>query len=201
MQDEITDLTDQLGEGGRSLHDLQKALKRVEMEKEELQAALEEAEGQLEQEEAKVMRSQLEVTQIKSEIERRLREKDEEFEITRKNHQKALESMQASLEAEAKGKADALRLKKKLETEVNELEIQLDAANRNYAESSKTVKKLQITIKEVTTQLDDEQRAREDLRDQFQLSERRNNVLLSELEELRAALEQSERGRKLAEAE
>ena len=55
--------------------------------------------------------------------------------------------MQASLEAEAKGKADALRLKKKLETEVNELEIQLDAANRNYAESQKTVKKLQITIK------------------------------------------------------
>lgn len=55
--------------------------------------------------------------------------------------------MQASLEAESKGKADALRLKKKLENEVNDLEIQLDSANRNYAESSKTVKKLQITIK------------------------------------------------------
>ena len=67
--------------------------------------------------------------------------------IYSKNHAKALESLQASLEAEAKGKADALRLKKKLETEVNELEIQLDAANRNYAEASKTVKKLQITIK------------------------------------------------------
>lgn len=81
--DEITDLTDQLGEGGRSYHDLQKALKRTEMEKEELQAALEEAEGQLEAEEAKVVRAQLEVTQVKSEIERRLREKDEEFEVTR----------------------------------------------------------------------------------------------------------------------
>ena len=81
--DEIADLTDQLGEGGRNAHDLQKALKRAEMEKEELQAALEEAEGALEAEEAKVVRAQLEVTQIKSEIERRLREKDEEFEVTR----------------------------------------------------------------------------------------------------------------------
>ena len=50
-------------------------------------------------------------------------------------------------------------------------------------------------------QLDDEQRAREDLRDQFQLSERRVNMLNGELEELRAALDHSERGRKLAEAE
>jgi hypothetical protein len=38
--------------------------------------------------------------------------------------------MQASLEAEAKGKAEALRLKKKLEADINELEIALDHANK-----------------------------------------------------------------------
>jgi hypothetical protein len=48
----------------------------------------------------------------------------------RKNHQRALDSMQASLEAEAKGKAEALRLKKKLEADINELEIALDHANK-----------------------------------------------------------------------
>ena len=53
------------------------------MEKEELQAALEEAESALEQEEAKVSRSQLEIGAIRQEIDRRIAEKEEEFENTR----------------------------------------------------------------------------------------------------------------------
>merc|ERR1719228_1648505 len=44
LADEIKDLMDQIGEGGRSLHETEKSRKRLEMEKEELQAALEEAE-------------------------------------------------------------------------------------------------------------------------------------------------------------
>ena len=81
--EEIHDLTDQLGEGGRSVHELEKARKRLEMEKEELQAALEEAEAALEQEEAKVQRATLEIASVKQDIDRRLAEKDEEFENTR----------------------------------------------------------------------------------------------------------------------
>ena len=56
LGDEIKDLLDQLGEGGRSIHDLDKTRRRLEVEKEELQAALEEAENALEQEENKVLR-------------------------------------------------------------------------------------------------------------------------------------------------
>merc|ERR1712089_82678 len=51
LADEIKDLLDQLGERGRSIHDLDKQRRRLEQEKEELQGALEEAEGTLEQEE------------------------------------------------------------------------------------------------------------------------------------------------------
>ena len=52
-------------------------------EKEELQAALEEAEGALEAEENKVLRAQLELGQVKQEIDRRIGEKEEEFNNTR----------------------------------------------------------------------------------------------------------------------
>ena len=83
ISEEIHDLTDQLGEGGRSVHDIDKARKRLEMEKEELQAALEEAEAALEQEEAKVQRGILELAAVRQDIDRRLAEKDEEFENTR----------------------------------------------------------------------------------------------------------------------
>lgn len=68
--------------------------------------------------------------QVRQETERRIQEKEEEFENTRKNHQRALDSMQASLDAETKGKADALKMKKKLETDINELEISLDHTNK-----------------------------------------------------------------------
>lgn len=60
------------------------------------QQALDDAEAALEAEENKVLRAQIEISQIRSEIEKRVTEKEEEFENTRKNHQRALESMQVS---------------------------------------------------------------------------------------------------------
>lgn len=81
--DEIHDLTDQLGEGGRNVHEMDKVRRRLELEKEELQAALEEAEAALEQEEAKTSRAYLELSNIRQEIDRRIAEKEEEFDTTR----------------------------------------------------------------------------------------------------------------------
>ena len=83
LADEIKDLLDQLGDGGRSIHELDKQRRRLEVEKEELQAALEEAEAALEQEENKVLRAQLELGQVRQEIDRKIQEKVEEFENTR----------------------------------------------------------------------------------------------------------------------
>jgi len=49
--------------------------------------------------------------------------------------------------------------------------------------------------------LDDAQRGQEDMKEQVAMVERRNTLMQSEIEELRAALEQTERGRKVAEQE
>ena len=83
LADEIKDLLDQLGDGGRSIHELDKQRRHLEVEKDELQTALEEAEAALEQEENKVLRAQLELGQIRQEIDRKLHEKEEEFENSR----------------------------------------------------------------------------------------------------------------------
>merc|ERR1711992_411458 len=64
LADEIKDLLDQLGDGGRSIHELDKQRRRLEVEK-------------------------------------------EEFDNTRKNHQRAMDSLQASLEAESRAKSEA----------------------------------------------------------------------------------------------
>merc|ERR1712048_1262271 len=76
LADEVKDLLDQLGDGGRSIHELDKQRRRLEVEKEELQAALEEAESCLESEENKVLRAQLELGQVKQEVDRKIGEKE-----------------------------------------------------------------------------------------------------------------------------
>merc|ERR1712088_1163454 len=112
LADEIKDLLDKLGDGGRSIHELDKQRRMLETEKEELQGALEEAEATLEMEESKGLRAQLELANVRQEIDRRVAEKEEEFNNTRKNHARAMESLGASIEAEQRAKGEALRIKK-----------------------------------------------------------------------------------------
>merc|ERR1711935_1203246 len=196
LADEIKDLLDQLGEGGRSIHDLDKQRRRLEQEKEELQGALEEAEGTLEQEENKVLRAQLELGQVKQEIDRRVAEKEEEFNNTRKNHARAMESMSASLEAEQKAKGEALRIKKKLEGEINELEIGLDHANKANAEGLKSVKRYQTQLRETIQLFEDEARARAQISEQVGISERKAAALSGEVEESKALLDGADRAQR-----
>merc|ERR1719412_2902664 len=143
LSNEIKDILDQITEGGRSIHEIDKIRKRLEAEKMELEAALSEAEGALEQEENKVLRCQLELTQVKQEIEQRIAQKDDEFASTKKNFGKALEGMQMALEAESKGKVEALRMKKKLESDVLDLDTALEHANAANAESQRQIKVIQ----------------------------------------------------------
>merc|ERR1712089_1957 len=185
LADEIKDLLDQLGEGGRSIHDLDKQRRRLEQEKEELQAALEEAELTLEQEENKVLRAQLELGQVKQEIDRRVAENVEEFNNTRKNHQRAMESMSASLEAEQKAKGEA-----------NELEIGLDHANKANSEGLKSIKRYQAQLKETIQPYEDEARSRSQIMEQVGISERKAAALSGEVEESKALLDSADRAKR-----
>jgi len=201
LSNEIKDIMDQIGEGGRTIHEIDKIRKRLENEKLELQAALEEAESALEQEENKVLRAQLELSQVKQEIERRIKEKEEEFEGLRKTHQRAIESMQGSLENESRAKNEAFRHKKKLEADLNELDIALEHANGANAEAQQTIKKYQGQIREAQQLLEQEQQHRDKAREQLIQSERRAHAVRNELEETKTQLEHADRQRRCAEQE
>ncbi|CAF4092732.1 unnamed protein product, partial [Rotaria sordida] len=142
--EDLMDLIDQLSEGGKSVHELEKSRKRAELEKEELQAALEDAQATLEQEEAK---------------------------------------------------------KKKLQSDINDLEVALDHANRTNADLQKTLKRIQQNITELQTQIEEEQRQRDKAREPAAVAERRANLINGELEEVPTALKQAECARKAAENE
>merc|ERR1712153_117058 len=201
LSNEIQDIMDQITEGGRSLHEIDKIRKRLEAEKLELQSALEEAEATLEQEENKVLRCQMELTQVKTEIDRRIAEKDEEFAMVRKNQAKALDSMQAALETEAKGKAEALRMKKKLEADSADLTLALEHAIAGNAETQNTIKKYQLQVRDAQLRVDEESAAKSIAADAKVTADRKAAAMSNALEEGRALLETADRQRRSAEQE
>ncbi|XP_051904409.1 myosin-2-like [Hippocampus zosterae] len=201
LQQEIVDLTEQLGEMGKNIHDLEKCRKQAEQEKLEAQTSLEEAEASLEHEESKILRVQLELNQVKSEVDKKIAEKDEELDQMKRTSQRIIDTIQTNLDAEVRSRNDALRVKKKMEGDLNEMEIQLSHANRQAAEAQKQLRNVQVQLKDVQIQMDDVLRSNEDIKEQLAMAERRSNLVQAEMEEVRAALEQTEKSRKLAEQE
>merc|ERR1712179_838504 len=112
-----------------------------------------------------------------------------------------IENMQSALEAEAKAKAEALRMKAKLEADINELGISLDHSNKANFDLTKGIKKIQNEMRELQDRTSEEQNLASEYREQFSIAERRANALHGELEESRTLLEQSDRGRRQAEAD
>merc|ERR1712008_87367 len=119
----------------------------------------------------------------------------------KKNMTKGTEGMQAALETEAKGKAEALRMKKKLESDVGELEIALEHSNANNVETQKAIKKYQVQIRDAATKLADEQRSKEIARDTLVASEKKAHGMQNALEETKTLLEQADRNRRTVEHE
>ncbi len=83
LAEEVRDLVEQLSTGGRGIHELEKALKRAEQDKMELQAMVDELQVSVEREVAKLALGQIELSNVRQEIERRVHEKEEEFESTK----------------------------------------------------------------------------------------------------------------------
>merc|ERR1712020_521560 len=102
---------------------------------------------------------------------------------------------------ESKGKAEAIRMKKKLESDVSELETALEHANASNQDTQKAIKKYHQQIRESQTKLEDEQRTKEVVRDNLLSNERRANSAQNALEEARTLLEQADRSRRMTEQE
>ena len=109
--------------------------------------------------------------------------------------------MQATLEAESKGKAEAQRARKKLESDINELEAALDAANRARADMEKNAKRVQEQAREFQSAIDEERRKTSEALENVSTAERRVTIVMNECVEIRSALESAERARKAAESE
>merc|ERR1712113_1123480 len=92
-------------------------------------------------------------------------------------------------------------IKKKLESDINELEIALDHANKANSEAHKSIKRYQAQLRDVEGLFEEEGRQRRELGEKAGLADRRANALQGELEESRALLDSADRSKKQCDME
>merc|ERR1712010_248243 len=127
--------------------------------------------------------------------------KEEEFLLVKKAQSKALDSMQVALETETKSKAEALRMKKKLEGDAADLGLALEHAIAGNAETQTTIKKYALQVRDAQAKVDDESMAKSAAADAKVTGDRRAAAMQNGLEEARALLETADRQRRAAEQE
>lgn len=102
-------------------------------------------------------------------------------------------------DAEAKLKSEVLRIKKKLQIQITELEMSLDVCNKQNIDLQKTVKKQSLQLTEIQAAYDEVQRSLQTTLDQYGVAQRRLQSLTAELEEVRNNYENALRGKRQAE--
>merc|ERR1712020_194493 len=98
-----------------------------------------------------------------------------------------------ALETETKSKAEALRMKKKLEGDAADLGLALEHAIAGNAETQTTIKKYALQVRDAQVKVDDESASKSAAADA--------KVTADRLEEARAILETADRQRRAAEQE
>merc|ERR1712001_44723 len=96
---------------------------------------------------------------------------------------------------------EGLRIKKKLESDINEFEIALDHANKANNEALKSIKRYQGQFREAESSYEEACRMRQEMSERASLADRRANALAGEVEEARALLDSAERGKRQTESE
>merc|ERR1711885_35332 len=95
----------------------------------------------------------------------------------------------------------ALRMKKKLDSDVIDLGIALEHANAANAESQRNISLIQGNIRNIQKRFEEESRAKAIAQDNLIAADRRCNANQNALEESRTLLEQADRNRRMIEQE
>uniref|UniRef100_H0WMB6 Myosin heavy chain 1 n=1 Tax=Otolemur garnettii TaxID=30611 RepID=H0WMB6_OTOGA len=199
--EEISDLTEQIAEGGKRIHELEKIKKQIEQEKSELQAALEEAEVNISLYALKQLQEEELVNQEKLKVIFTLCTKNEDGELTMHivNITKSQElcwTLRKQGSVTFKG-IIYLERQKHIKLPVNYsrnlynngIKMHDDSTKASLEHEEGKILRIQLELNQVKS------------KEQLAMVERRANLLQAEIEELRATLEQTERSRKMAEQE
>ncbi|CAF3528216.1 unnamed protein product [Rotaria sp. Silwood1] len=192
----------QISDLNTRLVDMDRIRKQLEAEKLSLGSTIEEYREQIHIEITKYNVLNASIDKLRSDLEKKIAEKEEELDILRSSQRKQLEQMQAQMEEiEIRYKTEVSRIKSKLQNEIDELRLRYDSLKKIKSEMENHLKKLQVNIKEAQDRLIEEQTAHAATRELLSTSEKRFGLIRVEIEELRVLLDRSEKARKTTELE
>lgn len=110
----------------------------------------------------------------------------------------SIDSLRVSLETEVKDKAEALYMKKKIEANVQQLEVTLQRVKEANTDLQKAKERMERENEDLQVKLEDSQHLISQQREQLNTIERRIGSLMAELEEAHTLLEQADRSRRSA---
>merc|ERR1711876_68291 len=96
---------------------------------------------------------------------------------------------------------EAPRIKKKLESDINEMEIALDHANKAHSEAKKAIKRTHTQLGDVNAAIEEERKLSNEVKEALGLTDRKCNAMAGELEESKALLDAAIRGQRQVEQE
>jgi chromosome segregation ATPase len=202
LSEESETNANQLLEAQSRLADNERKLKTIENERQLLQNELDDARDLLQIEISRNQSWQAQFDKSKTDHDKKIIDKEEEFEMQRATHRRQVESLNNQIaDLETKHKADLKSKDKKYQFELDEMRTKLETAKKMKADAENNMKKLQQSNKELYDQFIEEQGLHDITKEQLSTAEKRNITIKSEVEDLKAAIERGEKGKKNMEYE
>lgn len=177
--------------------DLERKFKVIEADRNQLQNEIDDVKDQLQVELNRNLLVQSQADKLKIEMEKKLADKEDEYDLHRAAHRRQLEALQAQIEDnESRNKSETSSAKKKLLAEIEDAKQKYEQLKKSKSDSEAQQKKLQQANKELLDKLVEEQNMHDASRDQLFSAEKRASTYRAELEESKALLERVEKVKK-----
>ncbi|XP_051576348.1 myosin-10-like [Myxocyprinus asiaticus] len=198
---EMEQLVNAQDDVGKNVLELERSRRALETEAQSLREQTQDLEDELTETENARLRLEVTLQALRAQFEREMSTKEEKGEEKRRALNKQVRELEVMLEEERTQRAQALTVKKQLESELLEAASQVEAASRGREEAIRQMKRLQVQLKELLRELDETKLSKEEIVAQSKDTEKRLQTLEAEVVQLTEELAVSERQRRQAQQE
>ncbi|KAK4472912.1 hypothetical protein MN116_004118 [Schistosoma mekongi] len=200
--EKLKETKERLSVVNRQVTDLESSQARLEAERDNLDTTLRDTEDALHECEARYQTTFSALSTLRNEFERQSRDKEEELESLRRSNQRNVENLKAAIaDMEMKSQNELDRLKKKLEGNINNLQVQLEEEKSAHLEIVKVHEEAEAHICQLEMNMAELNNLVSETANTLQICESRRSVLANEAEGLRCQLEITEKLKRKLEEE
>ncbi|KAJ3051404.1 hypothetical protein HK097_007621 [Rhizophlyctis rosea] len=196
LEGELQALIDEVGGGGKNIHDMERNQRKLQARIDELQTQLDDAENlRISIEEAKTL-AEIELRDYRRQAERDLAAKDTQMDETRRMLMKEVNSLGDSVEELKQQNSEHVKVRHNLEAQMADLMSRAESTAKGQSDLQKVKAKNEAALRELQMRLEEEERARRNFEELSQRHEKKANTYQTEIDRLETQLEDAVRAKK-----